>query len=626
MPAKDPAAELLIPVKKYRPAEGSFSWPARPVLASPTAADALPLGQLAADLECFATARPRIVRDVATPAAVRIRRDRRIAGHEAYRISVTPQGVELRAAADAGAYYAVQTLRELVKLHGRRLPRCVIDDQPDFARRGLYLDCSRDKVPTLATIKELVTRLAHWKVNELQLYIENVFTFAAHPAIGRGYSPFTPAEILELQDFCRPHHVRLVGSLASFGHMERVLQLPQYVHLGEMAGYRGWPGGTTLCPIDGGSIKLMGELYEEFVPLFEAVDFNLCGDEPWELGKGRSKRRAEKVGVGQVYVDFLLKLHDLCQKHGKRTNAWADIVLEHPELLGQLPKDIVMLNWGYEADGPAIPRTCEIADAGLPLVVCPGTNGWRTHGTKIDTAVGNVANFAAAGRKHHAEGLLNTDWGDGGHRNFLGASLHGFAHGAAHAWHGRGVDDEAFTERFCISVFGEAGRRLAGPLWTLGTAYRTSGYTARYGSPLSWAIVEPLLPKNPDDQSCCRINMATESGLRKVLDQLDDPSIWPDATPSLPQFERLALQELRTAAWMDCLAARRALAAFALRAGKSVPPATLRSLAGETDRVAAAFERLWLARNKPSRLRDNMRQFRQAAAESRKLAGRRPQR
>ena len=33
----------------------------------------------------------------------------------------------------------------------------------------------------------------------------------------------------------------------------------------------------------------MAELYEEFVPLFEAADFNVCGDETWDLGKGRSK-------------------------------------------------------------------------------------------------------------------------------------------------------------------------------------------------------------------------------------------------------------------------------------------------------------------------------------------------
>jgi len=76
-----------------------------------------------------------------------------------------------------------------------------------------------------------------------------------------------------------------------------------------------------------------------------------------------------------------------------------------------------------------------------------------SHGTRLANAVENVARFAAVGRVYGVEGLLNTDWGDGGHRNTLGVSMHGVAHGAAHAWHGRDVDDNRFTEAYCAARF-----------------------------------------------------------------------------------------------------------------------------------------------------------------------------
>ena len=214
----------------------------------------------------------------------------------------------------------------------------------------------KGKVPKLGTLKELATWLSHWKINEIQLYVENVFTFKKHPEIGKGYSPFTSEEILSLQEHCKTHHIRLVGSLSSFGHFEKILSLPKYRHLGEKPGFRGFPGGTTLCPIDPDTIKLVAELYSEFVPLFKAEDFNVCCDETWELGKGRSEKKATRIGVGQVYLDFLLKIHRLCEKHGKRMNAWADIILNHPELLGKLPKDLVLLNWEYEHNGANITK------------------------------------------------------------------------------------------------------------------------------------------------------------------------------------------------------------------------------------------------------------------------------
>jgi hypothetical protein len=605
---------LLVPVKSFTPAGGAFRW-LRDVRMSPSAeADSLPLGQFDRDLAA------RLARRGEGAVDVRVVRDAGVGGAEAYRITIRPAGIEVASASDAGAYYGVQTLRALLAAGGAEIPCGVIEDRPDFARRGVYLDCSRGKVPTLATLKQFVERLAHWKVNELQLYVENVFTFRKHPAIGVGYSPFTAEEIAALQEHCRAHHVRLVGSLASFGHMEKILQLPEYQHLGEMAGFHGLPGGTTLCPLDDGSIALMADLYSEFVPLFDAVDFNVCCDETWELGKGRSEAEAGRIGLGRVYLGFLLRLRELCGKYGKRMNAWADIVLEHPEVLPELPKDVVMLNWEYAAGGPRIARSGEIVRAGMPLVVCPGTSGWLSHGSRLANAVENVANFAAEGRKQGAEGLLNTDWGDDGHRNTLGASLHGFAHGAAHAWNGAAVDDETFTERFCRQYFRQDGDRLAGYVRVLGGTHDMIRSPSPYRVSLYRALVEPLAGP-ADAEAKDSIGQIPADGAREVLDRVGAAlADMPGLDGQSDEFERLALAELALAGRMDMLAARRAIAAGMLRTGQMPPAADLNALADETARVSGDFQSLWLARSKPSRLADNLAKLDAAVEEARSLA------
>jgi hexosaminidase len=595
-------AKLLVPVRKVVFQGGLFCWPKKPVLGSARAADILPLRQLEHYLS-LQSLRARVVRNAFGPAALRVHRDKRIAGPEAYHIVIKRDAIEIHAAADAGAYYALQTLRDMAAIYGKALPVCRIEDKPDFRRRGVYHDCSRGKVPTVDTLKDLVTWLAHWKINELQLYIENVFTFRQHPEIGRGYSPFTAEEILRLRDHCRMHHVRLVGSLASFGHLEKILSLARYRRIGEMPGFRGFVGGTTLCPSDAGSIRLINELYREFMPLFEADDFNVCCDETWELGKGRSKRRVARIGTGRVYLDFVLKIHRLCERHGKRINMWADMALKYPELLGDLPHDIVLLNWEYEHNGANIARTKEIAEAGFNLMVCPGTSGWLTHGSRLGNSLANVTKFASQGRRHHAEGLLNTDWGDQGHRNFLGVSLHGFAHGAAHAWHGKAVDNAKFTENFCCHVFGQRMSRMAEALQLLGNTYVTCGCPCRNESLLYHALVEPLLHIRTPERS--PIDMMDKTGLQKILDQLSAAALWPTPQKSLAPFERLALRELKLAARMDCLASQRALTAKALRAGKAVRSSELQRLSRQMHDVAEDFKILWLARNKVSRLRDN---------------------
>ena len=86
-----------------------------------------------------------------------------------------------------GLRAAVATLRQLLREYGRRLPRLVIRDYPDFARRGVMLDVSRGRVPNLQTLLELVEHLADFKVNEFQLYMEHTFAYRNYEPVWRGW-------------------------------------------------------------------------------------------------------------------------------------------------------------------------------------------------------------------------------------------------------------------------------------------------------------------------------------------------------------------------------------------------------------------------------------------------------
>lgn len=603
------ASQLLVPVRTCQVLSGQFQWPKDARLAAAEKEDRLPLGQLAADLKAAGVLARLAGR---AGAALRIVRDDAVTHGEAYVLSIGADGVEIRSRTAAGAYYAVQTLRDLVALHGRRpLPALRIEDEPDLARRAVYHDCSRGKVPTVATLCRLVEQLARWKINELQLYVENVFTFRKHPAIGRGFSPFTPDDIRKLQAHCAKHHVRFVGSLSSFGHLEKVLMLPQYQELAELAGIGEMGHKGTICPTDPRSIQLISEMYDEFVPLFDAVDFNSCCDETWDLGKGRSAEAAAKVGAGTLYLEFILKLRELCLRHGKRINIWGDIILMHPELLGRLPKDIVMLNWDYHADGKRIDRTDEFVRAGLPLMCCPGTNGWQSHGTRLGVANDNIIKFARIAKESRAEGLLNTDWGDFGHRNTLGVSLHGFALGAACSWGAvEALGD--FTRRFTRLTFGDKAGKLAAFLVVIGFSPGTKAYHA---------LVEPFDPGmhliggggrpigRPD------LNVQACAANADRLAWLQMPRLKaPDA------FLATALEEFELARRMDELGLRRLVLGRAWREVKPVSGAQLRKLADGMEAMSAEFARLWLARSRPSRLRDNLAAIDYVIREARALA------
>lgn len=372
-------------------------------------------------------------------------------GPEGYTLEVSPGGARLVARTALGLDHATRTLMQLLPAGGfdpglnrfRPIPCVSIEDWPVFARRGVMLDVSRDRVPRMDRLFELVETLASWKLNELQLYFEHAFAYRAHERVWRGVDPFTPDEIRALDAHCRAHGIELVPNQQSFGHLHHWLKLPEFRHLAEVpegivhpflgAGETS-PQPFSLCPTDPRSLEFLGTLYDELLPCFTSSEFNVGLDETIDLGPGRSAAACHAKGVGRVYLEFLQQVHGLVNARGKRMQFWADILLHHAELVPEVPQDAVAMLWGYEADHPFERETATLAEAGLPFTVCPGTSSWQSIGGRLDNMLANIASAAHWGAKRGARGLLVTDWGDRGHLQPPSVSLPGFLVAADRAW------------------------------------------------------------------------------------------------------------------------------------------------------------------------------------------------
>jgi len=532
---------------------------------------------------------------------------------EGYTLIVSKQGLELEGGSPAGLFYGLHTLMGLMKQHGQQLPACRIDDAPVLKRRGLYLDCSRGKVPTLDALKALVQRMASWKMNELQLYIENTFAFKKHPGMHRSFSPFSAKDLAELQACCKQHFIELVPSLSSFGHFERTLSLKKYQHLGEQPGLWGYPGGTTLDCSDPEALELMAELYDEFLPCFDSPWFNACCDETWELGKGKNAARVKRRGVGPVYLDFIKKLRRLSKQHGKQLHIWSDIVLNHPACIPQVPKDIVMLNWDYYPQGLRIAQSKKFQEAGLAWIACPGSSGWRSHGARLDHSLPNVRKFALEAKRSGADGLLMTDWGDYGHRNTLGVSLSSIAFAAVQAWAPGKTPMKGFLERFASHEFPDQAKSVTRRLELLGGVENRVGYSVPFqsfttglmGDDLHHGLIPPRSPVyQPVPFRKDWIAEADEKALPAMIGDLKRLS---SLTLKGDAWTRDFLDDLNLAVEMDRVACERIRFALGRRAGKAQNPKTLRS---DYRAMIHHFENNWLRRNRTSRLEDNLKLLR----------------
>lgn len=355
-----------------------------------------------------------------------------------YQLEISETSVDIISSSDKGLFYGLQSLKQVIGLNKRHLPCLKIYDSPTFQARGFYHDVTRGKVPSLDQLKKLVDIMASFKLNQLQLYIEHTYLFKGQSEVWSITDPLTAEEIILLDDYCVSKHIELVPSISTFGHLYEVLQSETYKDLCEIETLEGFSfvdrmNHHTLNVSLEGSFDLVKSMIDDFIPLVRSNKFNICADETFDLGEGKNKALSESLGKSKLYVDFLLKIIDYVKSYNKEVMFWGDIIIKYPEHIEKLPEDLICLNWWYWLNYPE-EKVKIIADQGFSQYMCPGVNGWNTLMNNHQMAYDNIKLMTDYGKKYEAIGILNTDWGDYGHWNFLSNSIPGLIYGAAFSW------------------------------------------------------------------------------------------------------------------------------------------------------------------------------------------------
>jgi hypothetical protein len=290
---------------------------------------------------------------------------------------------------------------------------------------------------------------------------------------------------------------------------------------------------------------------------------------------------------------------------------WGDIIVKHPDLITELPRDAIALEWGYEADHPFEQRCRLFAEAKLRFYVCPGTSSWNTIAGRTENALANLARAAAHGREAGAEGLLVTDWGDNGHLQPLPVSYPGLMAGAALAWNSTESVDPSQQDRLgrmlSIHAFSDRAEVTGRLTLELGNAYLESAAALVNGSLLFRLLTRPEAVPAGLTERVVAAGFGVEA-LERTLSTLDRV-IAPLPGARMERVDaRLVGEELVWVAGMLRLACRIGLSRMSTGLDRplSAVPAPERALLAERlGPLIDQHRRLWLQRSRPGGLSDS---------------------
>lgn len=369
---------------------------------------------------------------------------------ESYRINISSVKAILTASDPPALWYAVNSLLQILRLfHGSGIPQVQINDWPDLKFRGVLWDVSTGRIPTLETIFSFIDILSSMKINQLQLYMQNTFTFAGHETIWRNTTPYSLRDIIKIDSYCKRRYIELVPHIESLSGFSQWLWFKSYKHLGEEeVEYDPHQESRTpscLCPTSGESIALVRNLHSQSFSCFSSSRFAHVGlDKAPEFGTGKSKTAAEAKGTDEVFMSYLKSVYQSCVKHGRTLQFWANSLHGDPEQLWNLPPGVIAMEYGNTVDHDFLKFCKLLLDAGVSFFVCPGTGSWNSVCGNSEESILVMNNAVQAAVACNALGILICDWSLPDQVNPLSVSIPALLAGAGLAWN---ADTELMTLR-----------------------------------------------------------------------------------------------------------------------------------------------------------------------------------
>ena len=307
---------------------------------------------------------------------------------EGYTLNISPEDIIIEAGDAAGAFYAVQTLKQIVPVQAYEtpidlkklnLPTLAIEDTPHFAYRGFMLDCARH-FWNVETVKEIIDILAthkmnklHWHLTEDQGWRIEIKKYPLLTEIGSlreqtttghnegfdgipygGY--YTQKDIKEIVKYAQERFVTIIPEIEIPGHsLGALCAYPWLGCRGEEGNYKTWPlwgvSPQIACAGKESTFKFWEDVLGEVIDLFPGEYIHIGGDEAprdeWKvcpLCQQRIKENGLKNEAElQSYVTH--RVEEFLNKHGRKLIGWDEI------LEGGVSQSATIMSWRGASGG-----------------------------------------------------------------------------------------------------------------------------------------------------------------------------------------------------------------------------------------------------------------------------------
>jgi len=399
-----------------------------------------------------------------------------------------------------------------------------VREEARFDTVGCQIDCSRNAVMKVSSVKRYMDACCAMGMNCILLYLEDTYEVPEYPYFGYLRGRYTKEELREMDDYAASLGMELIVSMQTLAHLEQFLQWPKAAHLRD--------NETCLLIDEEESYAFIEAEIRALRACLRTNRLHIGMDEAHGVGLGRYLQKHGLTDRFELLARHVRRVCDICEKYGFKPMMWSDMFFrlgsktnEYYDKESDIPQSVIdslpnvdMVYWDYYHTDEELydHMLTQHARMGQNTIFAGGVWTWSGFLPQVDYTWETMEPGLRMCAKHKVKTVFATMWGDDGNETNHFLALNQVALFSEFCWRGDACtrEDVARTGEFVSGLAREAYDAFA--------LFYPGAVDERPGKKLVYCdLLYPLGPKQEDVLAVLERSKKAYAILAPYYDRLD---------------------------------------------------------------------------------------------------------
>lgn len=293
-----------------------------------------------------------------------------------------------------------------------------IVEDTHFTGLSTMVDTSRNAVPTLSAIYQLIDHLAIMGYDTLLMYMEDTIKLENYEYFGYMRGRYTPADLKAMDDYAFEYGIEILPCIQCYAHMEKYLIWPEAAPVKDTT--------SVMLAREEKTFALVEEIIRISSSCLRTNRIHIGMDEAWNMGRGVFMDKHGYVDPFDIFNEYMERLMPIIRKYGLTAMMWADMYFRNksatgwfydtsvtftPEDISKIPEDMELVFWHYGEEPKCDDLMLQICNQlGRKIIFGGGLWNWAGHFPEHNYAMETSRFSLAACRKNNVREAMATIW------------------------------------------------------------------------------------------------------------------------------------------------------------------------------------------------------------------------